>query len=220
MKEQTLESSILYDLNSGSATLPALANAVEFVSDAIQALSEMHKDLPAHYAETAQALLQHLSALTRHAAQDCEKELAAAYIELNKYKLKSCNQSCKDSQDDERIKYVSMTLRVTDKQIPADYPFRFGDMWRPIIAVKTGQLCNFEKQRYQLTANIQLANAGEYVLYDGDLNPLHTLASYMPKGLIPDQHRDVVHIELTKEGRIINWPAMPDVTAFFTTAKQ
>jgi hypothetical protein len=112
---------------------------------------------------------------------------------------------------DLHIRYVGDT---EDDDVPTDFPGLEGNNWKAVVMIGSGQILGWpegeEREMY-----CKVCDAGIYTLFDASGNSVGEIAGYVPHGVVPGDWGDYVHLKISGDGVITNWPSNPDVSAFF-----
>lgn len=115
------------------------------------------------------------------------------------------------------IAYVLLVLAINygDEEIPNDFPLREGDTWKAKVNIDTGVIQDWPAGK-EADVHITVKDSGSYSLLDSAGKELALIdGGYVPHGVVPGSYGDTVEIKINAEGRITNWPKLPNVAAFF-----
>ena len=92
-------------------------------------------------------------------------------------------------------------------------PCREGDLWCPLICLKSGIIMNWE---CGVTASVhyKVCDDGSYALLDKDRDEVISIDGYVPAIMCPEGggYGDYVIMRIDEDGRILNWK--PDLSDF------
>lgn len=104
-------------------------------------------------------------------------------------------------------KYLQMDVPILhEEDMPEGYPFMFGNTWRPIIDIETGQICHFPAKSEPQNLYIKVSDNGRYTLHDKNFTCLHRYEGYVPNKFIPGEFGDYIALKIDEYGNITNWP--------------
>lgn len=95
-----------------------------------------------------------------------------------------------------------------EDDIDGNMPCRNGEMWEPVIDVKTGRIRNWEQGK---TAEVhyKVCDAGIYTLKDDDGNTISEKDGYVPDCMAPGGggYGDYIIMHIDENGIIAHWSA-------------
>lgn len=110
---------------------------------------------------------------------------------------------------------IEVSVRYGDEDIPFDFPFRTGDMWRVKVDADTGRIHDWPQGK-SADVHMKVCDSGSYYLYDENGEQLAALENdYVPHGVIPGSYGDYIEIKIGEDGVIANWKNRLDVSDFF-----
>jgi hypothetical protein len=115
------------------------------------------------------------------------------------------------------IKYlkIEVPVRYEDEDIPYDAPMRQGDEWNAIIDIDRGTILDWPVGR-SLDMYMKVCDSGCYHLLDGEMTAVASLINeYVPHGVVPGEYGDYIHLNIDKDGKILNWGKNIDLDEFF-----
>lgn len=82
-------------------------------------------------------------------------------------------------------------------------PCREGDIWKPLIKLKTGKIINWT-QGTKASVHYKVCDAGEYALLDADKNEVKRIDGYVPVIMCPGDsgYGDYVIMDINEDGQI------------------
>lgn len=112
---------------------------------------------------------------------------------------------------------VRVHVRFKDEDMPYDYPLRAGDIWEATIEIDTGKIENWPSGADPGEGvYLKVCDEGEYKLLGPDRSILACkTGDYVPHGLIPGEYGDYLQLDISLDGKILNWPTNPDLSSFF-----
>jgi len=112
---------------------------------------------------------------------------------------------------DIEIRYVGDT---DDDDVPSDFPLLNGNKWKATVMVGSGQILDWPvgetREMY-----CKVCDAGLYTLIDDSGEVVVTKDGYVPNGIVPGAYGDYVHLKISGDGVITNWPEIPKLGEFF-----
>lgn len=108
---------------------------------------------------------------------------------------------------------MSVAVRYEEENMPADYPFRNGDMWEPTIDIDTGQIVNFPGYN-PLDLHMKVCDQGAYNIKDYSDEVFLMIDGYVPNNLVPGSNGDYIEMKINSQGLIENWPKNPNLDDF------
>lgn len=86
-----------------------------------------------------------------------------------------------------------------------------------LIEVDTGKVVSWQGNE-PVSIHDNIRNNGVYTLFDKCGGKVARLDNYyIPHDLIPGKRGEYIHIDISADGVITNWPDMPNVYEFFDT---
>lgn len=93
-------------------------------------------------------------------------------------------------------------------------PCREGNLWCPIIDIDTGTITNWSKGT-KANVHFKVCDTGSYFLKDAEGKVVLSIeGDYVPNNLIPGKYGDYIIMEISEDGKIINWPKEPSFEDF------
>lgn len=112
-----------------------------------------------------------------------------------------------ETKVDINIQYLQMDLPIQlQDEIPKDYPFIFGKVWRPVVDIESGQICNFPPQAHSQEISLNVADSGRYTLHDRNFRCVHRYEGFVPNQVVPSTYGNCVELNINERGKITNWP--------------
>ena len=110
---------------------------------------------------------------------------------------------------------LELAVRHGDDDMPDDFPFRKGEMWRVDVDANTGRIKDWPKGlAHELY--MKVVDCGTYTLLDPTGAQLAIIENdYVPHGVVPGKYGDYVDLKINEDGVITNWPKRFDIEAFF-----
>jgi hypothetical protein len=109
---------------------------------------------------------------------------------------------------------ISVPVRYKEEDIPNNFPLRDGEMWHATVDIDTGKIEGWpEGVSGDLYMNV--CDEGMYLLIDVHGQYVAKRFGYVPHGVVPGEYGDYIDLKINAEGVITNWPAKPNVSAFF-----
>lgn len=115
------------------------------------------------------------------------------------------------------VKYLNINLpvRYDDEDIPYDAPMRCGDVWQAHIDIDAGIVLDWPQGK-TLNMHMKVCDSGIYTLYTAEGEEVACIeGDYVPNSLVPGEYSDYVHLNIDATGKIINWPANPNLADFY-----
>lgn len=110
---------------------------------------------------------------------------------------------------------IDIPVRYEDEDIPFDFPLRQGDRWRAEVMIDSGHIDGWPEGR-EAEMHMKVVDEGYYQLIDPEGNVIATRSNdYVPHGVVPGEYGDYVHLVISGDGVIQNWPEFPDLSVFF-----
>lgn len=101
-----------------------------------------------------------------------------------------------------------------DDDVSSDFPLLNGENWKATVMVGSGQILDWpegeEREMY-----CKVCDAGTYTLLDDQGEEVATINGYVPNGIVPGEYGDYVHLKISGDGVITNWPEHPRIDEFF-----
>lgn len=101
-----------------------------------------------------------------------------------------------------------------DGDVPTDFPGLEGNQWLAAVMIDSGQILEWPEGE-ERDMFCKVCDGGIYTLYDPEGNSIAQRADYVPHGVVPGEYGDYVHLKISGDGVITNWPEKPDVSEFF-----
>lgn len=93
-------------------------------------------------------------------------------------------------------------------------PCKFGDLWKPIIDLETGQILNWEQGK-KANVHYKVCDVGSYYIKDAEGNTAMSIEQdYVPSILSPKEngYGDYIIMDIDENGFIQKWK--PDLSSF------
>lgn len=88
-----------------------------------------------------------------------------------------------------------------------------------LIEVDTGKVVSWQGNE-PVSIHDNIRNNGVYTLFDKCGDEVASLGNYyIPHDLIPGKRGEYIHIDISEDGVITNWPDVPNVYEFFNSDK-
>lgn len=115
----------------------------------------------------------------------------------------------------DRIK-ITLPVNYGEEDIPNDFPMRKDDIWEATVEMDTGMILDWPTQTEPKELFMKVTDGGSYALIDDAGKVVASIEEdYVPNGVVPGEDGDYVHLEITADGVISNWPKRPNLGAFF-----
>ena len=111
---------------------------------------------------------------------------------------------------------IDVPVNYGTEEMPADFPLRWGDRWTAKVEIETGRILGWPATNAGAELHLTVKDTGSYSLLLPDGSALAEIKEdYVPNRVVPGSYGDVIHLQISPEGIITNWPKHPDVSAFF-----
>lgn len=109
---------------------------------------------------------------------------------------------------------MEVAVRYDEEDMPNDFPFREGDMWKVLIEIETGKINDWPTGKAG-DIYMKVCDQGSYYLLDKDGNAVMSIEDdYVPNELIPGEYGDYIDLKINNKGIITNWPKHPSIIDF------
>lgn len=86
-----------------------------------------------------------------------------------------------------------------------------------LIEIDTGKVISWQGDE-PVCIHDNIRNNGIYTLFDEHVNEVGKLDNYyVPFDLIPGKRGEYIHLDISAEGVVTNWPDVPNVYEFFNS---
>ena len=86
-----------------------------------------------------------------------------------------------------------------------------------LIEVDTGQVVSWQGD-VPIVIHDNICNNGIYTLFDKSGNEVGKIDNYyVPHDLIPGKRGEYIHLDISADGVVTNWPDVPNVYEFFNS---
>lgn len=110
---------------------------------------------------------------------------------------------------------LKLPVRYQEEDMPNDFPLRKGDLWEAVISVDNGSIQGWPEGQSG-SFYMKVCDEGTYTLLDERGAEIAAIKNdYVPNDLIPGEYGDYVHLEISEDGFVTNWPKSPQLDAFF-----
>ena len=86
-----------------------------------------------------------------------------------------------------------------------------------VIDLKEGKMLNWNYEGGYLRMWAKVCDGGTYTLLDSEKKPIWQIRGYVPNKLIPpfeNGYGDYIDLAIEADGKVVDWPAMPDFSDF------
>ena len=86
-----------------------------------------------------------------------------------------------------------------------------------VIDLKEGKMLNWNYEGGYLRMWAKVCDGGTYTLLDSEKKPIWQIRGYVPNKLIPpfeNGYGDYIELAIEADGKVVDWPAMPDFSDF------
>jgi hypothetical protein len=100
---------------------------------------------------------------------------------------------------------ITVPVRYDEEDMPNDYPFRHGDVWKIIVDANTGEIRDFPKDaKYDKDLYMKVCDEGTYVLKSASGFDLFADPNHYVPAFVPNEYGDYIDFKI-KNGVITNW---------------
>jgi hypothetical protein len=86
-----------------------------------------------------------------------------------------------------------------------------------VIDLKEGKMLNWNFEGDYMRMWAKVCDGGTYTLLDSEKKPIWQIRGYVPNKLIPpfeNGYGDYIELAIEADGKVVDWPAMPDFSDF------
>lgn len=116
------------------------------------------------------------------------------------------------------VKSILLVLPIDEEDMPNDFPFRDGKVWRVEVDIDSGKIKDWPGPKFHLY--MRVFGKGSYYLLDAKGKKVAKIEKdYVPNEVVPGvhwEHGDCVSMNILKDGTIRNWPKNLKIDAFFS----
>jgi hypothetical protein len=119
------------------------------------------------------------------------------------------------------IKHVLIDIHCrhiggNEGDLPPDFPLLDGEQWKAKVEIDTGKIVDWPADAGERELHVKACDEGTYSLIDAGGKVIASIEQgYVPSELIPGEYGDYVHLKISADGVITNWPSHPGVSEFF-----